>query len=112
MDVLAYVHPSYRPCLASSSNPTPKPYDESLKARRGHGRPPEALPSRVWGLGRTLSSFIGWSQETESLPPLSLSGPHAHSRDEQSDGAVQHQSGVALSEAVRLPCVCVCVCLF
>ena len=26
MDVLAYVHPSYRPCLASSGNPTPKPY--------------------------------------------------------------------------------------
>ena len=60
-------------------------------SRRGHGRPLEASPSRVWGFGRTLGSFLGWSSETEALPPLSLSGPHASISPGHSDGAVQHQ---------------------
>ena len=71
----------------------PMVLENTSTGRRGHGRPPEAPPSRVWALGHTLSSFFGFSSENQALPPLSLSGQHASNLSPRhSDGAVQHQS--------------------
>ena len=65
-------------------------------SRRGHGGPPEGQPSRLWGFGRTISSFLGWSTETQALPPLALSGQHASLDDGHVDGAVHHQPAIFL----------------
>ena len=60
-------------------------------SRRGYGKLPEASPSQGWGFTRTLSSFLGWSNKTPALTPLSLSGPHASDSHGHADGEVHHQ---------------------
>ena len=85
---------------AADARPQPSP----PASRHGHGRPPEGRTSRSWGFNHAISSLFGWSQvETPALPTLMSSGPHAHSHDVHSDGAVQHQSGVALSYSKDVP---------
>ena len=63
-------------------------------SRRGHGRPPEGPPDRSWGIRHTISSLLGWSNETQALPPLALSGQHASLGDGHSDGEVHHQPAI------------------
>ena len=65
-------------------------------SRHGHGRPPEGQPTRSWGFSHAISSFLGWSQqETEALPPLVLSGPHARSDVGHLEGEVHRQPDAA-----------------
>ena len=66
-----------------------------LASRRGQGRPPEGSPSRSWGFSHAISSFLGWSTETQALPPLALSGQHASRGDVQSDGEVHYQPAIS-----------------
>jgi len=60
------------------------------RAAAGAGAAAES-PSQGWGFIRTLSSFLGWSNKTQALPPLSLSGPHASDSHGHADGEVHHQ---------------------
>ena len=69
----------------------------SPSSRHGHGRPPDGPPSKPWSVSSAVSRFLGWSgdSQTEALPPLALSGPHALRDVERSDDGVHHQHGVA-----------------
>ena len=42
----------------------------------------------------TISSLLGWSSETQALPPLALSVQHASLGDGHSDGEVHHQPAI------------------